>query len=116
VAASALRIHLRVQGDPATRPANYGTSRHPGLDELAEEDRITWPGTARSSASSAAVLRGRSLHRIPGIYVPHTGGGGRSSRLRRLVNGDPDEVPAGFLQRGGFETVLEEARNRERAG
>jgi F-type H+-transporting ATPase subunit beta len=86
-----------------------------GLDELAEEDRIT-------------VARARKIQRflsqpffvaqvftgIPGIYVPVSE---TVESFEALVNGDLDEVPEqAFLNAGGVETVLEKARNLEREG
>ena len=84
-----------------------------GLDELAEEDRIT-------------VARARKIQRflsqpffvaevftgIPGIYVPVAE---TVESFEALVNGDLDEVPEqAFLNVGGVDSVLEKARNLER--
>ena len=84
-----------------------------GLDELAEEDRVT-------------VARARKIQRflsqpffvaevftgIPGIYVPVAE---TVESFEALVNGDLDEVPEqAFLNVGGVESVLEKARNLER--
>ena len=84
-----------------------------GLDELAEEDRIT-------------VARARKIQRflsqpffvaevftgIPGIYVPVSE---TVESFEALVNGDLDEVPEqAFLNVGGVDSVLEKARQLER--
>jgi F-type H+/Na+-transporting ATPase subunit beta len=83
-----------------------------GLDELAEEDRIT-------------VSRARKIQRflsqpffvaevftgIPGIYVPVSE---TVESFEALVNGDLDEVPEqAFLNVGGVESVLQKARELE---
>jgi F-type H+-transporting ATPase subunit beta len=84
-----------------------------GLDELAEEDRIT-------------VARARKIQRflsqpffvaqvftgIEGIYVPVSE---TVESFEALVNGDLDEVPEqAFLNVGGVDSVLEKAKNLER--
>jgi F-type H+/Na+-transporting ATPase subunit beta len=84
-----------------------------GLDELAEEDRIT-------------VARARKIQRflsqpffvaqvftgIEGIYVPVAE---TVESFEALVNGDLDEVPEqAFLNVGGVDSVLEKAKNLER--
>src|SRR6202042_575153 len=84
-----------------------------GLDELAEEDRIT-------------VARARKIQRflsqpffvaqvftgIEGIYVPVAE---TVESFEALVNGDLDEVPEqAFLNAGGVDSVQEKARNLER--
>jgi F-type H+-transporting ATPase subunit beta len=84
-----------------------------GLDELAEEDRIT-------------VARARKIQRflsqpffvaevftgIPGIYVPVAE---TVESFEALVNGDLDEVPEqAFLNVGGVETVLAKARDLQK--
>ena len=84
-----------------------------GLDELAEEDRIT-------------VARARKIQRflsqpffvaevftgIPGIYVPVAE---TVESFEALVNGDLDEVPEqAFLNVGGVDSVLEKARTLQR--
>jgi F-type H+/Na+-transporting ATPase subunit beta len=84
-----------------------------GLDELAEEDRIT-------------VARARKIQRflsqpffvaevftgIPGIYVPVAE---TVESFEALVKGDLDEVPEqAFLNVGGVESVLSKARDLER--
>jgi F-type H+-transporting ATPase subunit beta len=84
-----------------------------GLDELAEEDRIT-------------VSRARKIQRflsqpffvaevftgISGIYVPVSE---TVESFEALVNGDLDEVPEqAFLNVGGVDSVLEKARQLEK--
>jgi F-type H+-transporting ATPase subunit beta len=84
-----------------------------GLDELAEEDRIT-------------VARARKIQRflsqpffvaqvftgIEGIYVPVAE---TVESFEALVNGDLDEVPEqAFLNVGGVDSVLEKAKSLER--
>jgi F-type H+-transporting ATPase subunit beta len=84
-----------------------------GLDELAEEDRIT-------------VARARKIQRflsqpffvaevftgIPGIYVPVAE---TVESFEALVNGDLDEVPEqAFLNVGGVESVLAKARDLQK--
>jgi F-type H+-transporting ATPase subunit beta len=86
-----------------------------GLDELAEEDRVT-------------VSRARKIQRflsqpffvaevftgIPGIYTPVNE---TVESFEALVNGDLDEVPEqAFLNVGGVESVLEKARTLQREG
>jgi F-type H+-transporting ATPase subunit beta len=86
-----------------------------GLDELAEEDRIT-------------VARARKIQRflsqpffvaevftgISGVYVPVSE---TVESFEALVNGDLDEVPEqAFLNVGGVDSVLEKARNLQKEG
>ena len=86
-----------------------------GLDELAEEDRIT-------------VARARKIQRflsqpffvaevftgINGIYVPVSE---TVESFEALVNGDLDDVPEqAFLNVGGVESVLEKARTLQKEG
>jgi F-type H+/Na+-transporting ATPase subunit beta len=86
-----------------------------GLDELAEEDRIT-------------VARARKIQRflsqpffvaevftgISGIYVPVNE---TVESFEALVNGDLDEVPEqAFLNVGGVDSVLEKARDLQKEG
>ncbi|MGH9114474.1 MAG: F0F1 ATP synthase subunit beta, partial [Acidimicrobiales bacterium] len=84
-----------------------------GLDELAEEDRVT-------------VTRARKIQRflsqpffvaevytgIPGVYVPVSE---TVESFEALVKGDLDEVPEqAFLNVGGVDSVLEKARGLQR--
>ena len=86
-----------------------------GLDELAEEDRIT-------------VARARKIQRflsqpffvaevftgISGVYVPVSE---TVESFEALVNGDLDDVPEqAFLNVGGVDSVLEKARNLQKEG
>ncbi len=86
-----------------------------GLDELAEEDRIT-------------VARARKIQRflsqpffvaevftgISGVYVPVSE---TVESFEALVNGDLDEVPEqAFLNVGGVDSVLAKARDLQKEG
>ncbi len=86
-----------------------------GLDELAEEDRVT---VARARKIQrflsqpffvAEVFTGTS-----GIYVPVSE---TVESFEALVNGDLDEVPEqAFLNAGGVDSVLEKARQLQKEG
>jgi F-type H+-transporting ATPase subunit beta len=84
-----------------------------GLDELAEEDRIT-VGRARKIQRflSQPMFVAKNFTGLEGIYVPINE---TVESFEALVNGDLDEVPEqAFLNVGGVDSVLEKARQLQK--
>jgi F-type H+-transporting ATPase subunit beta len=80
-----------------------------GLDELAEEDRITVARARKIQRFlSQPMFVAEPFTGLPGIYVPVSE---TVESFEALVNGDLDEVPEqAFLNVGGVDSVLEKAR------
>jgi F-type H+-transporting ATPase subunit beta len=84
-----------------------------GLDELAEEDRITVSRARKIQRFlSQPMFVAENFTGLPGIYVPASE---TVESFEALVNGDLDEVPEqAFLNVGGVETVLAKARQLQK--
>ena len=86
-----------------------------GLDELAEEDRITVSRARKIQRFlSQPFFVAENFTGLPGVNVPVAE---TVESFEALVNGDLDEVPEqAFLNVGGVDSVLEKARQLEREG
>jgi F-type H+-transporting ATPase subunit beta len=86
-----------------------------GLDELAEEDRITVTRARKIQRFlSQPMFVAQNFTGLEGIYVPINE---TVESFEALVNGDLDEVPEqAFLNVGGVDSVLEKARNLQKDG
>jgi F-type H+-transporting ATPase subunit beta len=86
-----------------------------GLDELAEEDRITVARARKIQRFlSQPFFVAENFTGIPGIYVPVSD---TVDAFEALVKGDLDEIPEqAFLNVGGLDTVHEKARTLQREG
>ena len=80
-----------------------------GLDELAEEDRITVARARKIQRFlSQPMFVAEPFTGLPGVYVPVSE---TVESFEALVNGELDEIPEqAFLNVGGVESVLEKAR------
>ncbi|HWE54475.1 MAG TPA: F0F1 ATP synthase subunit beta [Acidimicrobiales bacterium] len=80
-----------------------------GLDELAEEDRITVSRARKIQRFlSQPMFVAKNFTGLDGIYVPVNE---TVESFEALVNGDLDEVPEqAFLNVGGVDSVLEKAK------
>jgi F-type H+-transporting ATPase subunit beta len=83
-----------------------------GLDELAEEDRVTVARARKIQRFlSQPFFVAEAFTGLSGVYVPVSE---TVESFEALVNGDLDEVPEqAFLNVGGVESVLEKARSLE---
>ena len=80
-----------------------------GLDELSEEDKVTWPGPARSSGSCRS--RSSSARCSPACRASTCRSRRPSRASRRSCNGELDDVPEqAFFNVGGVESVLAKAK------
>jgi F-type H+-transporting ATPase subunit beta len=86
-----------------------------GLDELAEEDRVTVARARKIQRFlSQPFFVAEAFTGLSGIYVPVSE---TVESFEALVNGDLDEVPEqAFLNVGGVESVMDKARSLEREG
>jgi F-type H+-transporting ATPase subunit beta len=86
-----------------------------GLDELAEEDRITVARARKIQRFlSQPMFVAQNFTGLEGIYVPINE---TVESFEALVTGDLDEVPEqAFLNVGGVDSVLEKARNLQKEG
>jgi F-type H+-transporting ATPase subunit beta len=84
-----------------------------GLDELAEEDRVTVARARKIQRFlSQPFYVAEAFTGLSGVYVPVSE---TVESFEALVKGDLDEVPEqAFLNVGGVESVLEKARSLER--
>jgi F-type H+-transporting ATPase subunit beta len=83
-----------------------------GMDELAEEDRITVTRARKIQRFlSQPFFVAEHFTNMPGVYVPVTE---TVESFEALVNGELDEVPEqAFLNVGGVEQVLAKAKSLE---
>ena len=94
---------------PAALQGAAGHHRHPGPGRAfrggpGDGD----PGPQDPALPLPALLRGRGLHRVPGIFVPIDE---TVESFEALVNGDLDNIPEqAFLNVGGVESVLAKAK------
>ena len=86
-----------------------------GLDELAEEDRVTVTRARKIQRFlSQPMFVAENFTGLPGIYVPVNE---TVESFEALCNGDLDEVPEqAFLNVGGVDSVLEKARTPRARG
>ncbi|HET6873520.1 MAG TPA: F0F1 ATP synthase subunit beta [Acidimicrobiales bacterium] len=86
-----------------------------GLDELAEEDRITVSRARKIQRFlSQPMFVAKNFTGLDGVYVPVNE---TVESFEALVNGDLDEIPEqAFLNVGGVDSVLEKSRNLQKEG